>query len=113
MRCRARPATPSAPRSRRTWIRGQLEVGKRYLDAVMAHNLGVILRKLIGVGKPRRWASMRAFAATCAALWSTILAVLVAASRRIVEIAKRCEDRLLGSREHFSDSPEAASSTGC
>ena len=99
--------------ARRTWIRGMVEVGKRYLVTVMAHNLGVILRKLIGVGKPREWASMRAFAATCAALWSTILAVLVAASRRIVEIAKRCEDRLLGSREHFSDSPEAASSTGC
>jgi hypothetical protein len=79
----------------------------------MANNLGVILRKLIGVGKPSEWTSMRAFAATCAALWSTILAVLVAASRRIVEIARRCEDQLLGSHEQFSDTPEAASSTGC
>ena len=35
-----------------------VEVGKRYLVTVMAHNLGVILRKLIGVGKPREWASM-------------------------------------------------------
>src|SRR5690606_17411780 len=35
---------------RRTWIRGMAEVGKRYLVNVMAHNLGVILRKLIGVG---------------------------------------------------------------
>ncbi len=90
-----------------------IEVGKRHIVTVMAHNLGVILRKLIGVEKPREWASMRALAATCAALWSTILAMLVAASRRIVEIAKRCEDRLLGSREHFSDSLEAVSSTGC
>ena len=99
--------------ARRTWIRGMVEVGKRYLVTVMAHNLGVILRKLIGVGKPRERASMRACVATFATLWSTILAVLVAASRRIVESAKRCEDRLLGSHEHFSDSPDAASSTGC
>ena len=56
---------------------------------------------------------MRAFAATCAALWSTILAVLVAASRRIVESANRFEDRLLGSRKHFSDSLAAVASTGC
>jgi transposase len=39
--------------SRRTWIRGLAEVGKRYLVAVLAHNLGVVLRALIGVGKPR------------------------------------------------------------
>jgi len=99
--------------ARRTWIRGMVEVGKRYIVTVMAHNLGVILRKLIGVGKPREWASMRAFVATFATLWSTILVVLVAASRRIVEGANRFEDRLLGSRGHFGDSPEAASSTGC
>ena len=99
--------------ARRTWIRGLVEVGKRYLVTVMAHNLGVILRKLIGVGKPREWASMRAFLATCAALWSTIFVALVASWRRIVELADRFEDQLLGSREHFSTSLKAASSTGC
>lgn len=99
--------------ARRTWIRGLVEVGKRYLVTVMAHNLGVILRKLIGVGRPREWASMRAFVATCAALWSTIFVALVASWRRIVELADRFEDQLLGSREHFSTSPRAASSTGC
>ena len=36
-----------------------------------------------------------------------------AASRWIVEIENRFEDRLLGSREHFGDSPEADSSTDC
>lgn len=38
---------------RRTWLRGLLNVTKRYLIAAAAHNLGRILRKLIGVGKPR------------------------------------------------------------
>lgn len=39
--------------SRRSHLRGRVNVTKRYLLAVAAHNLGRILRKLTGVGKPR------------------------------------------------------------
>ncbi|MEM6474156.1 MAG: transposase [Planctomycetota bacterium] len=39
--------------SRRTWLRGLEKVHKRYMIAAMAHNLGRIMRKLIGAGKPR------------------------------------------------------------
>jgi transposase len=38
---------------RRSWLRGVEKVAKRYLIAVAAHNLGRILRKLFGIGKPR------------------------------------------------------------
>ena len=38
---------------RRTWLRGLLDVTKRYVIAAAAHNLGRILRKLFGVGKPK------------------------------------------------------------
>ena len=38
---------------RRTWLRGLEDVTKRYRLAAAAHNLGRILRKLFGVGKPR------------------------------------------------------------
>jgi transposase len=38
---------------RRTWLREFLNVAKRYLIAAAAHNLGRILRKLFGVGKPK------------------------------------------------------------
>ena len=38
---------------RRTWIRGLWEVTKRYLIQVAAHNLGLIMRKLFGMGTPR------------------------------------------------------------
>jgi transposase len=38
---------------RRSWLRGVAKVTKRYLIAVAAHNLGRILRKLFGIGKPR------------------------------------------------------------
>jgi hypothetical protein len=37
---------------RRSWLRGLADVTKRYLIATAAHNLGRILRKLFGVGKP-------------------------------------------------------------
>jgi len=38
---------------RRTWLRGRANVSKRYLMQVAAHNLGVVMRALFGVGKPR------------------------------------------------------------
>lgn len=39
--------------ARRSWIRGVSEIAKRYLATVAAHNLGRILLKVFGVGKPR------------------------------------------------------------
>lgn len=39
--------------TRRSWLRGLGEVKKRYLIAAAAHNLGRVLRKLFGIGKPR------------------------------------------------------------
>jgi transposase len=38
---------------RRTWLRKLVNVTKRYLIAAAAHNLGRVLRKLFGIGKPR------------------------------------------------------------
>jgi hypothetical protein len=37
----------------RTWLRGLVNVIKRYVVQVAAHNLGLLMRKLFGVGKPR------------------------------------------------------------
>ncbi len=48
--------------ARRTWIRGLAEVSKRYLIQVAAHNLGVLMRKLFGVGTPRSLQGLRAVA---------------------------------------------------
>jgi transposase len=39
--------------ARRTWLRGFVDVTKRYLITVAAHNLGRVLRMLFGTGKPR------------------------------------------------------------
>jgi hypothetical protein len=38
---------------RRTWLRGRVNVSKRYRIQVAAFNLGVVMRTLLGVGKPR------------------------------------------------------------
>jgi transposase len=38
---------------RRTWLRGLTEVAKRYVVQVAGYNLGLLMRKLFGVGKPR------------------------------------------------------------
>ena len=37
----------------RTWLRGKLKINKRYLIHVAARNLGLLMRDLFGIGKPR------------------------------------------------------------
>jgi transposase len=39
--------------ARRSWLRGLVDVGKRYVIHAAGHNLGVLMRKLFGVGTPR------------------------------------------------------------
>jgi hypothetical protein len=42
---------------RRTWLRGRENVHKRYLIHVAGHNLGLLMRLLIGAGTPREAAA--------------------------------------------------------
>src|SRR5258708_11989017 len=46
---------------RRTWLRRRENVHKRYLVHVAGHNLGILMRLLIGAGTPRE-AAARALA---------------------------------------------------
>lgn len=39
--------------ARRSWLRGLVDVSKRYLMQGAAHNLGIVMRKLFGIGTPR------------------------------------------------------------
>jgi transposase len=39
--------------ARRSWLRGVPDVSKRYLMQVAGHNLGILMRKLFGIGTPR------------------------------------------------------------
>jgi transposase len=45
---------------RRSWLRGLVEVGKRYLMQVAGHNLGIIMRRVFGKGTPRGLQGVRA-----------------------------------------------------
>jgi len=46
---------------RRTWLQGPDNVAKRYLIHVAGHNLGLLMRTLLGAGTPRAAAEIRLF----------------------------------------------------
>lgn len=58
---------------RRTWLRGVVETTKRYLLAAAAHNLGRVLLKLFGVGKPR---GLQGFGAVFLTCWPALAILL-------------------------------------
>ena len=66
---------------RRTWLRGRDNIHKRYLVHVAGHNLGILMRLLIGAGTPKEAAD---HALACLFFLSTeeaVAIVLLAASR--------------------------------
>lgn len=52
--------------ARRSWLCGLQKINKRYAIHAAAHNLGVLMRQVFGIGKPRGLAA--GWAAACAAL---------------------------------------------
>jgi transposase len=56
-------------RARRSWLRGLLDVSKRYLMQVAGHNLGILMRRLFGIGTPR---ALQGAGAALAALVGTL-----------------------------------------
>jgi transposase len=99
--------------ARRTWIRGMVEVSKRYLVHVMAHNLGVILRKLLGVGKPKEWAALWGSSSALERLLAAIFVFVAQLRRRICDLARETLN-LDANRPSCTARPRiAACSTGC
>ena len=45
---------------RRSWLHGVAKISKRYLMQVAAHNLGIVMRRLFGVGTPRSLQGLQA-----------------------------------------------------
>jgi hypothetical protein len=56
--------------ARRSWLRGLVDVSKRYTIAAAAHNLGRLLRRLTGTGKPK--ALQGGAIAAVLALWTCL-----------------------------------------
>jgi len=67
---------------RRSWLKGIAKVTKRYLIAVAAHNLGRILWKLFGVGKPKALQGEAGLAALVHFIAGLVVAWLVSSCRR-------------------------------
>jgi transposase len=66
--------------TRRSWLRGVAKIAKRYLIAAAAHNLGRILWKLFGVGKPKALQGEGGLAALAYLIASLIVAWLASPS---------------------------------
>ena len=71
--------------ARRSWLRGLVAVGKRYLLHAAAFNLGLIMRKLFGVGTPRSLQGRPA--ALCAAFARLLNALLRHLARLLTRLA--------------------------
>ena len=67
--------------ARRCWLRGLLKVTKRYLIQVAARNLGLILRKLFGIGTARSLQDLRALFALAQLAIETLLSALESTQR--------------------------------
>jgi transposase len=65
---------------RRTWLRGRDNVHKRYLVHVAGHNLGILMRLLIGAGTPREAAARALAYVFFFCTDSAVTVILVAAS---------------------------------
>ena len=75
---------------RRSRLRGLIDVTKRYLIAAAAHNLGRILFKLCGIGKPRALQGGSALAHS-AQLLGLLFTALAATLRKLRRLADRLD----------------------
>ena len=66
---------------RRTWLHGLVDTTKRYVIAAAAHNLGRILRKLFGVGKPKALQGEGGLAGLAQLLTLRVMALLALLTR--------------------------------
>jgi transposase len=98
---------------RRVWVRGIDNVRKRYLLHVAARNLGVLMRRLFGVGTPRSLQGRAAALLTLILVWKGHLRAWlpIDASPRPAT-AQSARLRLITARFIFR-TPTAPSSTGC
>ena len=67
--------------ARRSWLRGFVDVTKRYLMTAAGHNLGRVLRKLFGVGKPKALQGISGLSAGLAGVIQVLLWVHLAIGR--------------------------------
>jgi transposase len=68
---------------RRMWVRGQANASKLHEMRCAAYNLGLLLRKVLGLSKPRSWESLKAAnLLSCSALMAAAAAIICAATNQ-------------------------------
>jgi len=81
---------------RRTWLRGQENVSKAHTLKCAAYNLGLLLRKVWGMSKPRNWeARSAAFFIVFLGLVLLAAALTIGMARGVLVIGLLCEGLLL------------------
>jgi transposase len=98
---------------RRSWLRGLLKVGKRYLMQVAGHNLGIIMRWVFGKGTPRSLQGLRAAVVAWILGWVGTLARMVPSRSAPLgwEARGRLLDRIYFATLHVAEN--LTFSTGC
>ena len=71
---------------RRTWLHGRENVHKRYLIHVAGHNLGILMRLLIGAGTPKEAAERASAWLFLAYTEEAAVLILLAASREGIAV---------------------------
>ena len=89
--------------ARRSWLRGFVNVSKRYLMAAAAHNLGRIMRLLSGIGKPKSLQGEGGLAALAQLLAERLKTVGARLSHLMARITQS-----MTKREWVHDAPLAA-----
>jgi transposase len=97
---------------RRSWLKGVVDVTKRYLIAVAAHNLGRILRKLFGIGKPKTLQGGYADE-TLRALTQLLESLATSCRTKIVYMVGILSGILRAAVAFRNHSAKTVSSTGC
>ncbi|QDU94547.1 hypothetical protein [Lignipirellula cremea] len=76
--------------ARRTWLTGIGKVRKRYLIAAVARNLGLLMRRVLGMGTPKGWAALWSIVTLLQTAWLTIKR-----HRRLWRLRNRRRSRLM------------------
>ena len=103
---------------RRATLRGQANLTKRYLGAVLAHNLSLLMRKVHGCGTPKQWVAKGR--AAFLGLWQSVKSLSRTLDQVITAQAQlywfklhRTFNSLLHGPARLSLRQTRASSTGC
>jgi hypothetical protein len=78
---------------RRTWLRGRENVHKRYLVHVAGHNLGILMRLLVGAGTPREAVARGLVYLFIVYAGEAVAIFLVVLTRRLCHPARSCYRR--------------------